>query len=172
MQFHTREINALLQIVSLSFAWSSPWEVCLPFSLCFFRIFYPFLFRPPLWHNLLCSLSLYASANGFLVIVRYTRVPWADARKGRAPDNEEREDFCVQGSVARCIRLFPPINPSGLDDGHATIANDRGVYDARHRFRPSRSTALFSACGMSSPRVSCFAALHTRFSSDANRSTR
>lgn len=32
-------------------------------------------------------------------------------------------------SAARCIRLFPPINPSGFVEGHATVANDRSVYD-------------------------------------------
>lgn len=45
---------------------------------------------------------------------------------------------------ARCIRLFLPINPSGLDGGHATVANDRSVYDA-FRGEPHRSAR---ACGV------------------------
>lgn len=31
-------------------------------------------------------------------------------------------------SAARCIRLFPPINPSGFAEGHVTVTNDRSVY--------------------------------------------
>lgn len=48
---------------------------------------------------------------------------------------------------ARCIRLFLPINPSGLDGGHATVANDRSVYDA-FRGEPHRSAR---ACGVFGP---------------------
>lgn len=47
-------------------------------------------------------------------------------------------------SAARCIRLFPPINPSGFAEGHVTVANDRSVYDddeENERRRPFRAAS-------------------------------
>lgn len=48
-------------------------------------------------------------------------------RKGRPTGFRVR----IGRPAARCIRLFPPINPSGFAEGHATVANDRSVYDER-----------------------------------------
>lgn len=65
------------------------------------------------------------------------------SEKGSAADNGAARIFEHADPPARCIRLFLPINPSGLGDGHATVANDRGVYDA-FRGEPHRSAR---ACG-------------------------
>lgn len=82
------------------------------------------------------------------------------SEKGSAADNGAARIFEHADPPARCIRLFLPINPSGLGDGHATVANDRGVYDA---FRGEPHSSFVHA------RAARLTALHTRFSSDDYR---
>jgi len=68
---------------------------------------------------------------------RLLRPFWHHLRQVANGEATEREREVIEGhetnlrigrSAARCIRLFPPINPSGFAEGHVTVANDRSVY--------------------------------------------